>query len=628
MLEKIEKTGDIKKLTPDEYDALAWEIRRFLIDKVSVKGGHLASNLGAVELTMALHLVFDFRRDRIVWDVGHQSYVHKILTGRKEGFDHLREYGGMSGFPKKAESRTDCFDTGHSSNSVSAGLGMVYARDLKKKNYSVISVIGDGAATGGMFYEALNNAGRLKTNFIIVLNDNEMSISPNMSGMAAYLSSLRTATSYNDLKMKVKKRLYRLPQGNSLVNSISQMKDSVKQLFIPEMLFENLGITYLGPVDGHNIEQLVQTFEEARRMPRAVLVHVITKKGKGYSWAEQQPDRFHGVGPFNIVTGEPLAAAEKKTWTDVFSDALLREAEYHEELVAVSAAMLSGTGLMPFWARYPSRCFDVGIAEEHAVTFAAGMATGGLLPVVAIYSSFLQRAYDQILEDVCLQKLHVVFAVDRAGIVGADGPTHQGLFDANFLSGMPGMTVIAPKNARELRDALHFAVNEVRGPVAVRYGRGPVSTAFESQEKPFALGSSERLLPGGDATIVAVGAMNEVAGEAIRLLREKCGLSVGLVNARFLAPVDTKMLDSCAARGPVITLEEAERSGGFGERVAAYLAEKQPGTRVNILAIPDRFVEQGPPDALRKSMGLDPEGVAASVAEFLKSQGSLPAPGR
>lgn len=618
MLEKIEKTGDIKKLSPDEYDALAWDIRRFLVDKVSVKGGHLASNLGAVELTMALHLVFDFRRDKIVWDVGHQSYVHKILTGRKEGFDHLREYGGMSGFPKKAESRTDSFDTGHSSNSVSAGLGMVYARDLQKRNYSVISVIGDGAATGGMFYEALNNAGRLKTNFIIVLNDNEMSISPNMSGMAAYLSSLRTATSYNDLKMKVKKRLYRLPQGPNLVSSISQMKDSVKQLFIPEMLFENLGLTYLGPVDGHNTEQLIQIFQEARRMPKAVLVHVITKKGKGYSWAEQEPDRFHGVGPFSIVTGKPLAHSSKKSWTDVFSQALLHEAEDHPELVAVTAAMLSGTGLMPFWARYPSRCFDVGIAEEHAVTFAAGMAAGGMLPVVCIYSSFLQRAYDQLLEDVCLQKLHVVFAVDRAGIVGADGSTHQGLFDANFLCEMPGMTVIAPKNARELMDALHFAINDCKGPVAVRYGRGSASEVFSGQEKPFALGCSERLLPGRDATIIAVGGMNEIASEAINILRKNYDLSIGLINARFLKPLDEKMLDVCADRGPVITLEEAEANGGFGQRAASYLAEHHPGTRVKILAIDDVFVEQGSPDELRRALGLDPQGVADSIAEFLQ----------
>lgn len=620
MLEKIEKTGDIRKLSPDEYSALAWEIRRFLVDKVSVKGGHLASNLGAVELTMALHLVFDFRRDRIVWDVGHQSYVHKILTGRKEGFDHLREYGGMSGFPKKAESRTDCFDTGHSSNSVSAGLGMVYARDLQKKNYSVISVIGDGAATGGMFYEALNNAGRLKSNFIIVLNDNEMSISPNLSGMAAYLSSLRTATSYNDLKMKVKRRLARLPQGESLVSSISQVKGSVKQLFIPEMLFENLGITYLGPVDGHNTEQMVQIFREARRMSKAVLVHVITKKGKGYPWAEQEPDRFHGVGPFNAVTGQALETEKKETWTDVFSRTILREAESHPELVAVTAAMLSGTGLMPFWARYPARCFDVGIAEEHAVTFAAGMASGGLLPVVAVYSSFLQRAYDQIVEDVCLQKLHVVFAVDRAGIVGADGPTHQGLFDAGFLSQMPGMTVIAPKNGRELADALHFAINECRGPVAVRYGRGAASTAFAGQAKPFAMGTSERLLPGSDGTIFAVGGMVETAGEAVRLLKEQYALSVGLVNVRFVKPMDEKMLDLCADRGPVITLEEAEKTSGYGQRAAAYLAEHHPGTPVRVLAVRDTFVEQGTPGQLRKMLGLDPEGIASSVAHFLKKE--------
>ncbi len=618
MLEKIKHPGDIKKIRPDQYEQLAREIRQFLIKKVSVTGGHLASNLGVVELTMALHLVFDFTKDQVVWDVGHQSYVHKILSGKQDEFDTLRQFHGMSGFPKREESPTDCFDTGHSSNSVSAGLGLVAARDLKGADNYVISVLGDGAATGGMFYEALNNAGRLKTNFIIILNDNEMSIAPNRSGLASYLSSLRTATSYNDLKRQVKEKLTQSPRGDVIVRHIDSMKDSIKQLFIPEMLFENLGITYLGPIDGHNVQQLVKTLKEARKMQKAVLIHVVTVKGKGYSYAERMPDRYHGVGPFNVKTGEPKKKETCKTWTEVFSDALMEEAEQCPKITAITAAMPDGTGLKKFSLRYPKRFFDVGIAEEHAVTFAAGQAVGGMIPVVAIYSSFLQRAYDQILEDVCLQNLHVVFAIDRAGIVGPDGPTHQGLFDLAYLAEMPNMTIIAPKNGRELRDAFHWAIHVCKGPVAIRYGRGACPEDFSNIEKTFYDTRSEKLRTGRDSTLFAVGTMNSIAKEICDILEEKYKISMRLINVRFVKPMDTWSLEKYALRGPIITLEEGERIGGFGERAAAWLAENVPNTRIKIMAVNDRFVEQGTPEELRKMLRLSPEEAAEDIARWLK----------
>ncbi len=621
MLEKINSIEDFKSIDPKDYDELAKDIRRFLVEKVSKNGGHLASNLGVVELTMAMHHVFDFEKDKVIWDVGHQSYVHKILTGRKEGFDALRQFHGMSGFPKREESITDSFDTGHSSASVSAGLGMATARDLMGEDYSVISVIGDGAATGGMFYEALNNAGSLKSNYMIVLNDNEMSIAPNMSGMAVYLSSLRTATSYNDLKEQVKTRLRKMPKlGDPLIQGIGSMKDSVKQLFIPEMMFENLGITYLGPIDGHNTQQLIRTFKEARKMKKTVLIHVVTMKGKGYRIAERMPDKYHGIGPFDPKTGKEKCSGSEKSWTDVFSDALMQEASNNQKITAITAAMPQGTGLTPFALQYPERYFDVGIAEEHAVTFAAGQAAMGLVPVVAIYSSFLQRAYDQILQDVCLQNLHVIFAVDRSGLVGADGPTHQGLFDQAYLSQMPNMTVIAPKNGRELIDALHYAIYELDGPVAIRYGRGSCPKEFSDIEKTFADQRSEKLIPGRDATIFAVGNMNAVAGKACDILEEEYGLSVRLINARFVKPIDTWSLEKYAHRGPVIFVEENEKIGGYGERSAAYLAEKMPSSKVKILAIDDRFVEQGSPDELRRELHLDAEGIAEEIAEFIRKK--------
>ena len=445
ILEHIEGPWDVKSLSAEEITVLASEIRQFLIDKISVTGGHLASNLGVVELTIALYLAFDLPKDKVIWDVGHQSYTHKILSGRREMFSDLRQYGGLSGFPKRKESPYDAFDTGHSSTSISAGLGMAQGRDLMGDDYAVVSVIGDGALTGGMAYEALNNAAHMKKNFIIVLNDNNMSISENVGGMSRYLSGIRSNVKYNNLKRRVSESLSRIPVvGESLVDKISRTKNSIKQLVIPGMLFENMGVTYLGPVDGHNVKELVKVFREARNMNHAVLVHVITKKGKGYAPAEKNPARFHGIEPFDAATGTVLKKKEYPSYTDVFSKELCIQAAKNPKIVAVTAAMPDGTGLKPFKKQFPDRFFDVGIAEQHAVTSAAGMAAAGMKPVVAVYSSFLQRGFDQILHDVCIQNLSVVFALDRAGLVGSDGETHQGIFDLSYLTCIPNMTVMAP----------------------------------------------------------------------------------------------------------------------------------------------------------------------------------------
>ena len=480
IIEMIQKENDIKKLDHTQLKELAEEIRGFLLDKISCTGGHLASNLGVVELTMALHLTLDFPQDKLIWDVGHQSYTHKLLTGRKDGFDDLRKYGGMSGFPKRKESECDAFDTGHSSTSISAGLGYVAARELKGEKYNVVSVIGDGAMTGGMAFEALNNASRLKSNFIIVLNDNNMSISENVGGVSKYLGCLRTAQAYTDLKKGVEDTLKKIPgTGDRIVSRLKKTKSGIKQLFVPGMFFEDMDITYLGPVDGHDVKEMVRVFNEAKRVDHAVLVHVLTKKGKGYLPAEENPAKFHGTGPFHLETGDAKESKGADTYTEVFSKVLLDIAKKDERIVAITAAMADGTGLTPFAKHFPNRFFDVGIAEEHAMTFAAGLAAGGMKPIFAVYSSFLQRAYDQTLHDVCLQNLPVVIAVDRAGLVGSDGETHQGVFDLSFLSMIPNMTIISPKNRWEMADMIRFAA-DFPYPIAVRYPRGE---AYEGMKK-------------------------------------------------------------------------------------------------------------------------------------------------
>ena len=490
ILEKIKKPNDIHRIPLADFPLLADEIRDFLIQSVSKTGGHLASNLGVVEMTLALHNVLNFPEDKLIWDVGHQAYTHKILTGRKEQFINLRQEGGLSGFPKRNESDCDSFDAGHSSNSISAGLGYVRARDILGQKHTVVSVIGDGALTGGMAYEALNNAADLKTNFIIIINDNNMSISRNVGGMSTYLSALRTAEAYTGMKLGVTKTLKKIPRvGEAVVDTMRKTKSSIKQLFIPGMLFETMGLTYLGPVDGHNMRQMMKLFNEAKRVEGPVVVHVLTKKGRGYAPASNHPARFHGTGPFDIKTGRVLEKKKSLTYTDVFAKKIVSLGEKNKKLAAITAAMPDGTGLVEFGKRFPDRFFDVGIAEEHAVTFAAGLALGGMIPVVAIYSSFLQRAVDQMLHDVCMQNLHVIFAIDRAGLVGADGETHQGCFDLSYLSMIPNMKVLAPKNAAELEQMLEYAV-ACEGPVAIRYPRGCAYQGLTDYRAPVMTGKS------------------------------------------------------------------------------------------------------------------------------------------
>ncbi|MDY3087149.1 MAG: 1-deoxy-D-xylulose-5-phosphate synthase [Blautia sp.] len=612
-LEKINKPNDIHKIALADFPQLADEIRQFLIESVSRTGGHLASNLGAVELTLAIHNVLDFPEDKLIWDVGHQAYTHKILTGRKDAFATLRKEGGLSGFPKRAESDCDAFDAGHSSNSISAGLGYVRARDLLGRKNHVVSVIGDGALTGGMAYEALNNAAELDTNFIIVINDNNMSISKNVGGMSTYLSALRTAEAYTGMKIGVTKAVKKIPKvGTAMVDAVRRTKSSIKQLFIPGMLFENMGLTYLGPVDGHNMRQMMKLFNEAKRVEGAVVVHVITEKGRGYKPASTYPDRFHGTGPFDIQTGKALTVKEASTYTDVFAKGMVRLGEENTKLAAITAAMPEGTGLKAFQQAFPDRFFDVGIAEEHAVTFAAGLALGGIIPVVAVYSSFLQRAVDQILHDVCMQKLHVIFAIDRAGLVGADGETHQGNFDLSYLSMMPGMTVMAPKNDWELEAMLEAAVNG-DGPYAIRYPKGTACTEFQQFQASILRGKAEILSKGKKAAILAVGSMVSVCQDAVKLLKEQ-GIEPTFVNARFVKPLDTALLDELAEDHQLfVTVEENVKSGGFGEHVCAYMEACHPGCRVIPIAIWDRFVPHGSIDSLRCKVGLSAAEIAQTV---------------
>lgn len=613
VLDKINKVNDIKDIPKEEYDELADEIRNFLIEVISKSGGHLASNLGVVELTMALHLALDLPEDKIIFDVGHQSYTHKILTGRKEGFDELRSYGGMSGFPKRRENECDCFDTGHSSTSISAGLGIVTANEIMRKKGTVVSVIGDGALSGGMAYEGLNNAARLKRNFIIILNDNNMSISENVGGMSTYLSNLRAGEAYNELKNGVVDVLNKIPAiGGKLVTKIRKTKSSIKQLVIPGMLFEDMGITYLGPVDGHNINQLVKIISEAKKLDHAVLIHVITKKGKGYIPAEKHPSSFHGVEPFNIQTGLPLTKKEKPTYTDVFAKGIVKLAKEDESVAAITAAMPDGTGLKKFMQTYPERFFDVGIAEEHAVTYAAGLAAAGMKPYVAIYSSFLQRAYDQILHDVCIQDLPVVFMVDRAGLVGADGETHQGIFDLSYLSNIPNMNIFAPKNRYELAEVIKYSSN-FNHPLAIRYPRGTAYDGLKEFNSPIEYGKSEIIYKEKDIALLAVGSMVEVAVEIREALKAK-GYSVTLVNARFVKPVDEKLLENLNENHRlIVTMEENVLNGGFGERVLRIARDMNLKCKVINVAIPNVYVEHGNIEILKKEIGLDKETILNKI---------------
>lgn len=618
-LDSINSPDDIKQLNNEQLKVLAEEIRSFLINKVSKTGGHLASNLGVVELTLAIHKEFNTNTDKVVWDVGHQSYVHKILTGRKEDFDNLRKFGGLAGFPKTCESRHDCFNTGHSSTSISAALGITRARDLKKENYSVIAVIGDGAMTGGMAYEALNDAGRSTTNFIVILNDNEMSIAQNVGGMSRYLSKLRTDPFYTKTKEDIDNFLNRMPNFSKKARrAITKLKGTVKYLFTPGVFFEQLGYKYYGPVDGHNLEELSKALIAAKKIKGPVLVHINTQKGKGYSFAEESPDRFHGIAPFEVETGETYGASTSTPdYSEVFGDTIRAQAQANEKIVAISAAMAKGTGLYKFSTEFPQRFFDVGIAEQHAVTSAAGMAINGLIPVVAIYSSFLQRAYDQIIHDVAIQKLHVIFAIDRAGIVGEDGETHQGVFDLSFMNHIPNLTIMAPADYYELRQMLEYAINGQTGPVAIRYPRGK-GKEYLADRIPVRPGKAAVVRKGRNVCILAVGSMVDTAVKAAEKL-EALDVSVEVVSVRFIKPIDEKLIIDCANRfDHVITLEDNSRIGGFGSSVLELINKNSLKTKLSIMGLPDEFIPHGSRNELLAKLKLDVDSIADHIKSSLK----------
>ncbi|MCC8028451.1 MAG: 1-deoxy-D-xylulose-5-phosphate synthase [Lachnospiraceae bacterium] len=619
VLDLIRKENDIKKLSQQELLQLPGEIRSFLLGHVSKTGGHLASNLGAVELTIALHLILDFPKDKLIWDVGHQSYTHKILTGRKDEFVHLRQMGGISGFPKRSESECDCFDTGHSSTSISAGLGFAKARDLLGESYNVVSVIGDGALTGGLAFEALNNASNLNTNFIIVLNDNRMSISENVGGISRHLASIRMSDAYQEFKSDVHNSLNRLPYGERVARRMTKAKSSVKQLLIPGMLFENMGITYLGPVSGHNLQDTLHILREAQKVNGAVVVHVQTDKGRGYPPAELKPNRFHGIGPFDVETGEPLQQKKKPDYTDVFSAVICKIAEKNDRIVALTAAMADGTGLRRFRLKYPERFFDVGIAEGHAVTFAAGMAASGLHPVFAVYSSFLQRGFDELVHDVCLQNLSVTFAIDRAGLVGADGETHQGILDLSFLSIIPHMTVMAPKNKWELAYMLWFC-SRYEGSTAIRYPRGQAYDGLKEYREPIIYGKSEWIFEEKQIAVFAVGTMVETA-LAVRDLLHGQGFSCSIINARFIKPIDREALRKALRdHNVIVTMEENVLHGGYGDAVGAFLSSEEADVSLLRFGIEDQFVPHGTVPQLREAAGLDAVHAARRIAEVYKSE--------
>ncbi len=617
LLDSINQANDIKKIDEQNLDQLAEEIRNFLIQNISKTGGHLASNLGVVELTMALHLFLNFPQDKLVWDVGHQAYIHKLLTGRKELFSTLRQMDGISGFPKMEESMCDSFDTGHSSTAISAALGLVKARDLNGSNDKVVAVLGDGALTGGMAFEALNNAGRLKTNFIIVLNDNNMSISENVGGMANYLAKLRTSSKYTGFKENFENTLNLMPGvGKAIVDKLKRSKDAIKYFMIPSMFFEDMGLTYIGPIDGHDINQLMTAFQAAGRAKKAVVIHVLTKKGKGYHLAEKYPTRYHSVDPFEIQSGKPLKAEKNISYTKIFSDTMLKLGKENDKVVAITAAMPFGTGLYDFSKQFPNRFFDVGIAEQHAVTFAAGLAMGGYRPVVAIYSTFLQRSYDQIIHDVCINNLPVVFAIDRAGITGRDGKTHQGIFDLSFLSHIPNLTVLAPKNKKELEEMLAYAVT-YPGPIAIRFPKGEAFLGLSEYQAPMEYGKAEMLLPGSEVAILAAGSMVKTGLQVVEELKT-AGIKATLVNVRFISPIDTEILQSLAEKHKIyVTLEENVKSGGYGQKVADYLCEAGSNQiRLVNIAVPDQYIEHGGVNELHQRFGLD----AKTIAEKIKKE--------
>ena len=615
VLDSINKANDIKNVPVEELPLLASEIREFLIEHISHTGGHLASNLGTVELTMAMHLSFNLPEDKLVWDVGHQAYTHKLLTGRKEGFDSLRQYGGMSGFPKRRESECDSFDTGHSSTSISAGLGYIKARDLSGGHNYVVSIIGDGALTGGLALEALNNAAENQSNFIIVLNDNNMAISPNVGAISSLLTGIRGDNAYRDINDNVKSSLKKIPvYGDKIVSHVQKAKSGIKQLFLPGMKFEDMGITYLGPVDGHDIGKLCKLFKIAKKMNTSVIVHVITEKGRGYEPARLKPEKFHGVSPFDVVTGKPVAAA-KTSYTEVFSRKICDMAQKDNRIVAITASMAAGTGLSRFQKRFPLRFFDVGIAEEHAVTFAAGLAAGGLKPYFAVYSSFLQRGFDEILHDVCIQGLPVVFMIDRAGLVGSDGETHQGIYDYSYMNIIPGMTVMAPKNRLEFMDMMEFA-NSFDGPVAIRYPRGSVSDIFSDIKNEVSYGKAERIYDGEGTAILTIGASIEEGAQVYKLLKER-GENPSLINARFENPIDIGLIKELENKHEkLLTIEENISAGGFGMNVLRAVNENRINLKVINAALPDEYIQHGGVNKLKEVYGFTPEAIIEKLDSY------------
>ncbi len=616
LLDKIKSPEDIRKLTLAELQSLADEIRSFLLERVSTTGGHLASNLGVVELTLALHSVFNTPYDKIIWDVGHQSYVHKIITGRKDQFGTLRQFNGLSGFPKGTESEYDSFNTGHSSTSISAALGYAKARDMMHEDYAVAAVIGDGALTGGMAFEALNDAGRSPNNLIIILNDNGMSISKNVGGFSRYLSKIRTQPIYYKAKEDFDIFLNKLPGGTKAAKALKRAKGTIKYIVMPGMLFEEIGLKYLGPIDGHDIGELTKVLSNAKGMKGPVLIHVLTQKGKGYQFAESKPQDFHGISPFEVETGE-VKVNNGPTYSDVFGEKITALAAADPKLAAITAAMPLGTGLDKFSKKYPHRFFDVGIAEQHAVTFAAGLAKTGIKPVVAVYSTFLQRSYDQILHDVALQKLHVIFAIDRAGLVGDDGETHQGLYDLSYLSHIPNLTIMAPADYSEFNGMLDYCVLQHDGPIAIRYPRG-TGKEMLTQPVPVKYGKGVRLTTGNDITIVAVGKMVETALQAAELLLGK-DISAEVINARFIKPLDSKLiLDSASKTRAVAVIEDNCIRGGFGSSVLELLNENGYMLKTKLFGFPDMPIPHGSRDILFKEFGLDADSIAHEIIKLLK----------
>lgn len=622
-LDKINSPADVKKLSVSQLEQLAKEIRQLLISVISHTGGHLAPNLGVVELTLALHKVFNTPEDKIIFDVGHQAYIHKIITGRREQFPTLRQYGGLSGFPKRSESEHDAFGTGHSSTSISAALGMACARDLQGEDYNVVAVIGDGSMTGGMAFEALNNAGMLHKNMIVVLNDNEMSISKNVGAMSEYLYQLRTGETYNKIKNDIEGWLKNMEFGSDVLKAIRRLKGSVKYLMVPTSIFEELGFTYLGPVDGHDLEGLLDVMQAAKKIDGPVMVHVLTKKGKGYKPAEESPNKFHGTGPFDIATGKKITNPNAPvSYTEVFGKTLTKLADTDDKIVGITAAMPDGTGLNIFAEAHKDHFFDVGIAEQHAVTAAAGMAAAGMKPVAAIYSTFMQRAYDSIVHDICMQKLHVTLCLDRAGLVGDDGYTHHGVFDYAYLRSIPNMTIMAPKDENELQHMLKTAL-DFDGPVSVRYPRGSgVGVALDTQWQDLPIGKAEVLRTGKDVCFWAIGSMVQTALDAAELL-EAQGISAGVVNMRFAKPLDVELLrEHAQSYGKIITLEEGVLAGGVGSAILEELNENKllEQCEVRCFGIPDKFVMHGDKKLLLRDLGLDTPTIAAKAAAFVKGE--------